>query len=85
MSVKVQACVYSIPINMQSQIGLKRLDLAIFSMWHWFKRVYGYVSMSVEAKSCLECVHTCSQMNEAVGLELSCDSGSCQHCGVCDL
>lgn len=66
-----------------SQIRLE--DWTDFSMWRLFKRVYGYVSMSVEAKSCLEGVHTCSQMNEAVGLELSCDSGSCQHCGVCDL
>ncbi len=48
-------------------------------------RVCGYVSVSVEANSCLKCVHTCSQMNEAEGSELSCDSGSCQHCGVCDV
>lgn len=43
------------------------------------------VSVSAEAKSCRECVHTCSQMNEAVGSELSGDIGSCQRCGVCDL
>lgn len=43
------------------------------------------VSVSAAVKSCLECVHTCNQMNEAVGSELSGDIGSCQHCGVCDL
>lgn len=49
------------------------------------KCMCGYVSVSVEEYSCLECVHTCSHVNEAERLELSCESGSCQHCGVCDV
>lgn len=60
-------------------------SFASFGTWHICKRVCGYVSMSVEANSCLKCAHTCSQMNEAEGSELSCDSGSCQHCGACDV
>lgn len=82
MSVKLHACVCSISINMQSQVNVR---LCLFRHVACAQVcVCGYVSMSVEA-ACLECVHTCSQMNEAEGSELSCDSGSCQHCGVCDV
>lgn len=49
---------------------------ASFGAWQTYERVCGYVSMSTEAKSRLKCVHTRSQMIEAVRSELSCDRGT---------
>lgn len=54
---------------MQSQINERLCQFGHMVRLQVCVCVWGDVSMSVEEYSCLECVHTCSHMNEAAGSE----------------
>lgn len=80
----VHLCVYFYITSIKTKIKINSI-IASLDTWHMCMTVIGSVSLSLEEHSCSECVHTYSHMNEAERIELSCDSGSCQHGCVCDV